>query len=194
MKWLYFQIIFSIKSWTKWASFIFLHILSNIVVKCNVGPLTQNQEECFVWRKYKEKNKNKCLKCKSALLPGHLTSYLFNFSTNFWVYHYFHVFKDFRKLNSIWNYVFWCPWHPRTSSEWSLIKLANFMFFMKTIIFSMFFRFPAAWFNPKSCFLMPLTSQNIIGMILDKIGKLHFFHEYSHFGAPTKINKISIVP
>ena len=52
---------------------------------------------------------------KSPLLPGHLTSYLLNFLTNFWVYHYFHVFKDFRKLNSIWNYVFWCPWHPRTS-------------------------------------------------------------------------------
>ena len=78
------------------------------------------------------------LKSKSVLLPGHLTSYLLNFSTNFWVYHYFHVFKDFRKLNSIWNYVFWCHWHPRTSWEWSLMKLENFIFFMKILILGPF--------------------------------------------------------
>ena len=94
LKWFYFQIIFSITSWKKWASFIFLHILSNIVVKCNVGPLTQNQEECFAPLGEKRiKNKNKCLKCKSALLPGHSTSYLLNFFINFWVYYFFNVFE-----------------------------------------------------------------------------------------------------
>ena len=77
-------------------------------------PKNWNQEHQGRGLRPIEKGKHK-LKCEGASLSGHLPSYLTSFLTNFWVYHLKMFFYDFRKLNSIQNYVFWCLWHPRAS-------------------------------------------------------------------------------
>ena len=48
-----------------------------------------------------------------------------HFLRQFCVLSFFNVFWDFRKLNSIWNCVFSCLWHPGTSLECSRSKLGN---------------------------------------------------------------------
>ena len=52
----------------------------------------------------------------------------------------------------------------------------HFLFqFLTLSLFQVFWRFPEVRIHLKSCFLMLWTSLNLLRMILDEIGKLHFF-------------------
>ena len=58
----------------------------------------------------------------------------------------------------------------------------HFLFqFLTLSLFQVFWRFPEARIHLKSCFLMLWTSLNLLRMILDEIGKLHFFIKNLHF-------------
>ena len=53
------------------------------------------------------------------------------------------------------------------------------------IIFLCFDGFPEAWFNLKSCFLMPWRYRNIPKVILDRFGIIHFFMKIFILLSPT---------
>ena len=67
------------------------------------------RKQRFIYRKYARRviqMYTDNMKSESALLPGLVSSYLVIFLTNFWFYHFFHNFWDFRKPDSILNQVF----------------------------------------------------------------------------------------
>ena len=95
----------------------------------SLPTLGQNQEECFAPFQIKMIAKErKPAKNRNRTAFGALTLISIHFLGQFLSLSFSHVFDDFRKLNSISNHAFRCPWHLRTSFEWFLMKLGNFSF------------------------------------------------------------------
>ena len=75
--------------------------------------------------------------------------------------------------------------HEETQKKIKIMHLLSYLIifsqFLTLSLFQVFRRFPEARIHLKSCFLMLWTSLNLLRMILDEIGKLHFFIKNLHF-------------